>query len=283
MWEKLCKYVAQDDGLPTSEFGGIWTAKKLFFLCCYLEQTTRGITGNSAFPNGLTYVDLFAGTGVCSPGARRRYPGSALIAAATPKPFNRMILVDANEAAIKASETRVRRFGFQGHLIARHADSNAIAAELASQIPTGSLCIAFVDPYSLDVDFETIRTIASKKAMDLIILFSDAVDVVRNVEEYYYHSQSDRLDRFLGHNSNWRRDWDDLRDRSGPNARQLFANIYIRQLRSLGYQYSQSWPLDGPNGPVFRLVYASKHELGLKYCEIALKEDFGGEVGLFGP
>lgn len=89
------------------------------------------------------------------------------------------------------------------------------------------------------------------------------------------------MNAFLG-TSDWRRQLDAMDDQTGAKVRALFAQIYLDQLRQIGYQFSQSWALDGPQGPVFRLVFASKHELGRKFCEIALRRDFEGNRGLFG-
>lgn len=286
LWERLCESVAVDDGLLTGDFGGIWTAKKLFFLCNYLEQTTRGMAGNPAFPGGLTYLDPFCGTGVCVPpsqeGRSKRFPGSPLIAAGVPKPFSRLLLCDASHDSLETTVTRIKRGGFAGSVRGWNSDINLVASEVAEAIPDRSLAIAFIDPYSLDIAFDTVKRLADNRAMDLIILFSDAIDIVRNVEEYYRPGKSDKLDRFLGDGSNWQRHWDQLKNRSAGNVRQLFADLYIAQLKTLGYTHCKSWPLEGPKGPVYRLVYASKNELGLKYCEIALAEDYDTGLGLFG-
>ena len=244
------------------------------------------MTGNPAFPDGLTYVDLFCGAGVCQvdigSNQLRRFPGSSLIAASTPKQFSRLLLVDSDVVRVNASVERIRRTGFSGAVRSWVGDANVLVNEVRAAVPARSLSVVFIDPYSLDIQFETIRRLATDRAMDLMILFSDAIDVARNVEEYYYPQKSDKLDSFLGKRSRWRERWDKLPRRTGPDIRQMFADVYVEQLRSLGYLHSKSWPLEGPHGPVFRLVYASKHELGLKYCEIANNEDFEGNRGLFG-
>lgn len=286
LWNRLCEAVAPDDTLPVSSFGGIWTARKLFFLCNYLEQTTRGMHGHPKFPGGMTYVDLFCGYGLCDvswePGKSRRYPGSALIAASTPKPFSRLLLIDSNEAAISATVSRVRRVGYRGDVLSWNRDANECIEEVVDQLPANALNVAFVDPFSLDIQFETVRKLVARRAMDLIVLFSDSVDIVRNVEEYYYPRRSPKLDAMLGTSSEWRIEWEKMAVRDASTIRRMFADVYKAQLAKLGYRFTKTWPLDGPKGPVYSLVYASKHELGLKYCEIALAEDFAGNLGLFG-
>ncbi|MBC7835105.1 MAG: three-Cys-motif partner protein TcmP [Phycisphaerales bacterium] len=291
-WQRACDLVARDHGPETTLLGGSWTVKKLYFLCAYLELFARGMGGNPKFPNGLTYVDLFCGSGITavddSSGRPRHYPGSALLAASTrvesrdgqAKTFSRLVLVDKNPGSAEASGRRARGVGFEGAIEQFVADSNSIASKIAVAIPTGSVGVAFVDPYSLDIHFETIATIARGRQLDIIILYSMHVDLIRNVELYYAQPNS-KLDRFLGTDSDWRQAYDSLPDRSGIHVSELFSTLYLSQLGQLGYKYADSWQLEGPKGPMFRLVFASKNPLGLKYCGIARSEDFDGQRGLF--
>lgn len=286
-WQRACEIVATPDGLPVVSTSGMWTAAKLFFLCNYLEQTMRAMHGHPKFPGGMTFVDLFAGAGVCEVRDEndtvRRYPGSSVIAASiAPKSFSRLFLIDSAATSLHAVEARVRRSDFAGEVRAWHGDVNGLADEIASALPPRALNIAFIDPYSLDIHYSTIEKLARARPLDLVILFSDRIDLGRNVSTHYYQTRPSKLDLFLGESSGWRIRYDALSDRSGPKLRQLFADIYCEQLAQLGYPHSRTWPLAGPSGPIFRLVYASKNPLGLKFCDIALHEDLGGERSLFG-
>lgn len=288
-WEKACELVVVDDGLPVVSTAGIWTADKLYFLCTYLVQVLEGMHGNSAFPDGIVFVDCFAGTGVCvvtdSDGRQRRYPGSALIAASLQphgKALSKIIAIEKDLAHLDALRTRLQTVGFQGELVCLNVDFNGHAAAVAAAIPRRSLNVAFVDPYALDCHYTAIATLAQSRALDLVILFSDRIDLQRNVETVYYPRHNLKLDDFLGHDSDWRQRFDTLPDRSGLKLRDLFAKLYLDQLRKLGYDHCDSWALDGPMGPMFRLVFASKHALGLKYCDIARRDRLDGTTTLFG-
>jgi len=244
--------------------------------------------GNPAFPDGLTFVDCFAGTGVtvCTDedGNRHRYPGSTLIAASIKpngKSFTRIFAIEKDTKNLETLGRRLTTSGFDGQVRLWNDDFNIVAADISKAIPMRSLNVAFVDPYSLDAHFAAIETLARARPLDLVILFSDRIDLQRNVEHTYYPQISPKLDEFLGSQSNWRKSYDQLVDRKGGPLREMFSHIYLRQLKTLGYGSSDSWPLEGPQGPMFRLVFASKNKLGLKYCDIARKEDFGGEMGLY--
>ncbi|MBY0261393.1 MAG: three-Cys-motif partner protein TcmP [Phycisphaerales bacterium] len=293
-WEHACSLVERDDGLDCVETGGMWTAQKLFFLCSYLVQVVRGMHGNSAFPGGITFIDCFAGAGACrtkdADGRVHRLPGSTLIAASIRyetgnpdrpiKHFDRIISVERDPEHLDALKSRMQRVGYSGRWEIVGGDFNICTDKIAALIPARSLNVAFVDPYSLDVHFSALESLARSRSLDLIILFSDRIDLQRNVE-LYYKSDNPKLDDFLGQRSNWRDAYDKLSNREGQKICELFAKIYQEQFRRIGYLASDHWSLDGRQGPMFRLLFASKSPLGMKFCDIARKEDFGGEVSLW--
>jgi three-Cys-motif partner protein len=149
-WPALCRAFAQDDGLPVREVGS-WTEDKLYFWNRYIDITTRAMVGHPKWPEGLVYVDLFAGPGVCFvKESRKRVPGSALIAANAPKPF-RFILAseldagyaEALSARLKASPAREVSEVFPG-------DCNTRVNDIAKKIPRRALTLAFIDPENLE-------------------------------------------------------------------------------------------------------------------------------------
>jgi len=242
------------------------------------------MVGHKKF-SSVNYVDLFAGCGV--DGVReglsvRRYPGSALLAAGCEKPFDNLFLVDENVKKIEALRMRMRRLGSRSKVHTWCGDANVLIDNIAQAIPDGSLTVAFIDPYGLNIHFESVRRLAKQRPLDLLILFADAMDIVRNVEREYYPRKNGNLDLFLGEESRWRERWDKLDSRDGGRARQLFARIYLDQLATIGYTYSATRVIEGDKGPLYRLVFASKHPLGLKFWRIAESEDLEGTRSLFG-
>jgi three-Cys-motif partner protein len=278
----MCGFVATPDGL--SEYTcGHWTIEKLYFLCHYLALFTHTMVGNPKF-RAVNYVDLFAGPGVCRVSGQRRdrrYPGSALLAAACVKPFDNLFFVEQDGDYLSDLQQRIRRTGSTSHIHAWQGDVNQLIQDVSRTIPQRSLTVAFVDPFSLDIQFETIRSLARQRPLDLLVLFADSMDIVRNVEAYYYPNENSKLDHFLGLDSNWRGDWDALKNRSAGNVRELFANTYIRQLQALGYFSTRMLSIRTEHGPLYRLIYASKDPLGLRFWDIAASEDLGGERDLW--
>ncbi len=196
------------------------------------------MVGSSKF-SSVNYVDLFASNGVCcaigEDGRPRRYAGSALLAAGCKKPFDNLFLVEKDESNLVKLSERISRLGCISKVHLTVGDANVVVSKIAQDIPERSLTIAFVDPYSLGIHFESVRTLASLPPLDLIIIFADAMDVARNVMEYYFPGKSDKLDNFLGKNSNWRDKWQAFSNQKGSSckSRVFFAGLLVstRQTR----------------------------------------------------
>jgi hypothetical protein len=117
----------------------------------------------------------------------------------------------------------------------------------------------------------------------LLVLFADAYDVVRNVDRYEAEMGS-KLDQMLGPKSNWREAWAKLDNRTGANVRELFSDLYERQLREqLGYLAFGRHTIRSQRGPLYKLIYASKSERGADFWEKATTRDKGGQSNLFRP
>jgi len=281
VWDSLRSHVAADDGLPVNECG-TWTIEKLYFLGHYLSLVTNTMTGKCF--SSVNYVDLFCGPGVDvvrSQKVEPRYPGSPLLAAACPKPFDRIVLVDDNAERVDAAVSRVRAYGCTSDIVPFSQDANVVASAIANAIPERALTIVFVDPYSLGIRFETVRKIASRGCVDFLILFADRMDAGRNLLAYYASGKSPKLDDFLGDGSHWRDRYDALDNHEPDRVRRFLAGIYIEQLHHLGYGCTRTKEIAGDHGPLYRLVYASKNPAGLKFWDIATSYRWDGSQDLF--
>ena len=279
-WPELCRSVSEEDGLPTREVG-YWSKKKLFFWNRYIEITTSAMVGSPKWPAGLAYVDLFAGPGVCTiKESRTRLPGSPLIAASAPKPFERIILCEKDSALADACEARVRKTSSGAKCTVFRGDCNERVHDIAALIPDRALTLAFIDPTGLDAKFETIATLSRRGQVDLLILFADSYDIVRNVDLYRDQSDS-KLDQVLGPDSGWRSMWDQLDNRCPANIKREFKEIYKTQLgRHLGYKKFGEETVKNGSVPLYTLIYASKHERGLDFWDKIATKDPSGQLGL---
>ena len=152
-------------------------------------------------------------------------------------------------------------------------DCNDQVSAIVKEIPKGALTLAFVDPTGLHAEIATIKNLASAGQVDLLILFPDAVDVLRNADIYLPKLDSN-LDKVLGKDSNWRALWESAGRTDASKSRRLFAQEYQQQLKKhAGYVAFGEKVISGPQGPLYRLVFASKHEKGLEFWDkVTLKE-----------
>ncbi|NQU09399.1 three-Cys-motif partner protein TcmP [bacterium] len=275
----MCELVREDDGLPTWGEGGLWTKAKLYFWYRYLDITTTAMVGNPRWPGGVVYVDLFAGAGVCTPKeSNERIPGSILIAANMTKPFTRVVGCEAVKEVADACRARLATTPVASRCHLLMGDCNERIGQVVDLIPAGSLTLAFIDPNGLDAKFATIATLSEHRNVDFVMLFADAYDLPRNLERLYRRDPNSKLDQVLGLDSRWRERLDELPNPTGANKRKLFRRIYEEQLRNhLGYVHIRHKAIESPNGPIYTLVYASKHKLGLKFWDEALKKEASGQ------
>jgi len=280
-WRELCESVREDDGLPTRK-ANYWTEDKLCFWSVYVDITTKAMVGRPEWPEGLAYVDLFGGPGVCTlKHSKKRVPGSPLIAANAPKPFARGLICEKNPRLAKACETRLARTPVRDRFQVLVGDCNEVIDQVVAVIPNRTLTLAFIDPTGLHARFETIAALSERGRVDLLVLFADAYDIQRNLKQYWDDPKS-KLDRVLGPGLNWRTEWERLGDRTGTSVRRMFAGLYKTQLsRLLGYQVFGEQVMKSRTGSLYRLIYASKHERGLEFWEKATKEFASGQKWLF--
>lgn len=280
-WPALCDLIRVDDGLKVRECGP-WTEDKLWFWNTYIDITTSSMVGHHKWTDGVAYVDLFAGPGICViKETGKRLPGSPLIAAHAPKPFDVMRFVEFDSTLASALEQRLANTAVANRCKVLRGDCNACISEIVADLPPRALTLAFVDPEGLDVRFETLVTLADKRRVDLLLLFADAYDVVRNVDRYEQDCNS-KLDRMLGPDSNWRDHWRALQNRDGTNVRKLFGEIMQHQLqRHLGYKLFRELPIDSRRGPMYRLIYASRSEKGVEFWDKATRRTRVGEWKLW--
>jgi three-Cys-motif partner protein len=276
-WPELCDRVIADDGLPVRTVGS-WTANKLFYWNRYIEITTSAMVGSPKWAGGVVYVDLFGGPGVCElKETGQRVPGSALLAAYAPKPFSKILVCEKDAATADTCEKRLIAAGCSSSTRVLVGDCNALIDEVAAEIPERSLTLAFVDPEGLHIHFETLRKLTTNRRVDLLVLFADRMDLHRNVELYAKQAESN-LDRFLGPESDWRAQWQQLPSHDSTRVCNLFADIYRGQFkRLLGYGVFDGQVMRSATSVLYRVIYASKDPKGAEFWQKISRIDRGGQ------
>jgi len=174
------------------QFGGNWTSQKLAVLRNYLEAYTTAPRHSPSLehPFHKVYIDAFAGTGCREPSRRERsrstsqvnlFPdmaadepqalldGSATLALKVEPPFQSYVFIESSQRRCSALESLRTEFPDKATgVFVRRGDANEQIRELCTSTSWQSRrAVLFLDPYGMQVEWETIEAIAQTKAIDM--------------------------------------------------------------------------------------------------------------------
>ena len=152
------------------QFGGKWTQEKLQILERYLDAYTTALKSK---PFKLVYIDAFAGTGQIdlqqdrdADGFRR---GSTVRAIQIcDKPFDELIFIEKDPARCVDLE-KLRNANPNRRIEVQNSEANAFLRDLRRDWGAWR-GVLFLDPFATEVEWSTIRAIASFHALDTWIL-----------------------------------------------------------------------------------------------------------------
>ncbi|MCP4708636.1 MAG: three-Cys-motif partner protein TcmP [Planctomycetes bacterium] len=259
----------QDDGLliPTV---GEWSRDKHYFLKRYIDGFTNSMKDKNW--SGLHYIDLFAGAGIERLETSNKLDwGSPLIAAQAQHPFDCLHLCEKDVKLYEALEKRISNFTSDCKVF--HGDANDKIHEIVKNIPRRSLSLAFLDPFGLHLDYETLCVLNNIIA-DLIVFFPDRLDALRNWEHYYFKNPNSNLDRCFGKGADWR---SIMNDTLPENRAQILRDLYIKQIEKLGYSEFEYERISAQGRPLYRLIFCSRHEVAAKIWRGILSKKPNGQ------
>lgn len=169
-------------------FGGEWSDVKLKALKNYLDAYTAVMKHQ---PFKVAYIDAFAGAGLreikkiesdsellfdeadfLQEDEDYRH-GSPLIALDTQARFDRFIFIEQNVGSLKSLQDQIalRPPELRKKVIIQSGDANECLKELCEKKWQSHRAVAFLDPFALQVKWETIEAIAKTEAIDMWLLF----------------------------------------------------------------------------------------------------------------
>jgi three-Cys-motif partner protein len=248
---------------------GIWSEIKLEIIKKYAHSYTR-IMKNQAWCKGYVYIDAFAGAGKhISRRSGELIQGSPLNALEVEPPFTEYYFIDLDEERAEGFNQIAKE---NPSVHAYHGDCNdVLLAKIFPQLTYSSfkraLCI--LDPYGLQLKWETIKAAAELKTVDIFINFP-IMDINRNVlfENPTKAKPEDveRMNAFWGDDS-----WKQLLYRESMNLfgetqhvrvedYQALAKEFCKRLKKVGFQFVPEPILmtNEKNGPLYYLCFASQ-------------------------
>lgn len=191
------------------KFGGVWTRKKLDILSKYLAFYTQALK-NQSFK--LHYVDAFAGTGTHIPATTDNgqevlvdhdaLEGSVKAALTIEPGFHQYHFNDLSEEHIVLLEALKQQYP-QKDIRITQSDANRFVADFCSTMNWNDRAVLFVDPYSTELDWDTLKYVADSKKVDLWLLFpiSALTRMTPRSEEQIRPEWAPTISRLLGTDS----------------------------------------------------------------------------------
>lgn len=272
--------MAVDDGLPMRD-SGEWTEKKLDILGHYITTSTIAMAGKPW--RSRVYIDLQAGPGKNRiEKSGRVVLGSPLLALTRGKGYTDYRFVEQDPALADALRTRASatdRVTPQSIIV---GDCNETVDGIVHEIQERdskylpnkwkSLCLVFLDPEGLELHWRTVHFLATALRADFIINFSTG-GLRRVAGEAFQHpefSVADRVNQFFG-----TEDWRNIPIRpDGSMPVNEWIEFYQNRLSEIGYKWGteSSVKIKTDYGvELYRLLFASKDDLGVKLWEEARK------------
>jgi three-Cys-motif partner protein len=269
----------------TQQFGNKDTAKKQSVVVGYLAAYLRVM---SKQPFHLSYVDAFAGCGARVDAAEVEAPQTSLpLGSPAPQPkvgtalealrlkpsFHRCVFGDLNRLHLNALEARITEARLALEVLPETlffpVDANALVQQECKWLKgdKNRRAVMFLDPYGMQVQWQTLRTIADCPQIDLWLLLPTGIAINRLVPRRGEQNPrwAERLDAFYG-SPDWRNVFfSSQRDLLGVERQARSSDFHhivsytMDRLRTLfgGGLYPDALPLRTGNHSSYHLVFAN--------------------------
>ncbi len=293
-------------------FGGDWTSAKLEVLAKYLAAYTTAQKDKPTpeRPFRKAYIDAFAGTGyrtmrrehdegmasstllfpdLADGAPQQLLDGSARLALRVQPRFDRYIFIERDAERCRQLEELKTEFpDLASDIRVERGDANAEIQKICASDWSSHRAVLFLDPYGMQVEWQTIKVIAKTKAIDLWLLFPLGIGVSRLLTRSGEIPESwrARLDTLLG-----TKDWYDEfyrvehkadlfgndEERVVKATNQTIARYFNRRLESIFPGVAKPGVLrNSSNNPLYLLCFAAGNARGapiaLKIANHLLKE-----------
>ena len=258
----------KDDGLPLATVRS-WAIKKYNLVYEYDSLFSKGMKNRW---DTRVYIDLCSGPGRGIIKKENKILNtSPILSLLVPDKFDKYIFCHINKAYIDALRERVTAIHAVNNVTYLVGDSNKLVDQIIQSIPKPSpensvLTFCFVDPFSLIIEFETIKRL-SKYFMDFLVLLAFGMDGKRNIK-LYIDENHERIDNFLSLND-WRERWGKA-FKEGIKLTKFLADEFTSQMLKLEYRKEALNSFieirsDVKNLPLYYLAFFSRHEQGYNF------------------
>ena len=258
---------------------GSWSLEKLELLRKYLVGYLK-VLKNQTWCWGYEYIDAFAGTGKPKTKDEQEYvDGSPRIALGLAPSLTRYHFIE--QADWRVEKLEKLRTEFPNHNIAIYdGDCNKILREqILPQLSysTKKRAIAFVDPFGMQFEWETMKYLAQTKTVEVLLNFPVMAinrGVLRKHPEMISEASEERLDRFWG-TKDWMMDlyMEEpalfcIETVKRPHSGKEFGYAFKKRLGEI-FRHCSSPILmtNSKNAPLYCMLFAGHNATGKKIAE----------------
>jgi three-Cys-motif partner protein len=263
-----------DNQLPLRSCKGLWTYDKLYYLNAYIDRFIVSMRRKNW--RAIHYIDLFAGPGKNLLPDGRIIAGSPLLALNQTYSFDRYFFSDIEPANIDALKQRCALQNAPNPKITfRVGNANEIVKQVLKDIKLidkpitdkwSSLNLAFLDPEGLELHWETVEKLASRRT-DMIIYYSQ-MGISREAPREIQQQPPSTIDLFFG-DTGWRKIYQEHQRGKEVFLHRALLDYYKSKLRAFGYKVNDPLPepmfINSKNAPLYRLLFVCKSPLGNKF------------------
>lgn len=264
-----------------------WSIEKLKLLEQYLAAYTSILHkfrektyGAAKWPASIDYVDAFAGSVTPTEKGTEKYlDGSPLVALKTSPPFERFIFIEKDQKKFKSRLEPLKDEYIGREIDTRCGDCNdVIRNDIVPFYEKNSKCraFAFLDPYGLQLKWNTVESLGKTKAFDVFINFS-LMGVYRLLPSSLPNDKERRiLNSVLGNETWFERVYPESRqlsllefdapkrERQKEKLIEILCDIYRKQLKTCFEHVSRPVIMLGPtNSPLYAMILASQKKLAV--------------------
>jgi len=266
--------------LDTSQrFGGDWTIEKLGILSNYLDFYLVALK-NQSF--NKIYIDAFAGTGYIKVGdSEELIEGSAKLALNATNKFDKYIFIEKNKKFAKELNDLVATdySDLTDIITVKNEDCNTALQEICKTIDWRyNRATLFLDPYATEVRWNTLKTIAATKAIDVWYLFPlSAANRMMKKDKKIDETWKARLDMVFGDNG-----WENEFYKVNPQLNFFGDDSFIKEVNTEAlkeYICKRLETIFPAVSHIPRILYNTKNSPLFLFC-FAISNDNPKAIGL---
>jgi three-Cys-motif partner protein len=259
---------------------GKWSVEKLELLRKYLSAYV-GVLTKQSWCKGYEYIDAFAGTGKPKTKDEEEYEiyvdGSPRIALSLEQPFTQYHFIEQSGWRAEKLKQLEKEYAGRRSITVYHGDCNKILREqILPQLAyaTKKRAIAFIDPFGMEFEWQTMEDIAKTKTIEVFLNFPNMAinrEVLRKHPDKITEKAKTRLNQFWG-----TEDWLDsfYQEEStlfGPEVvkKRLsgkdFGKVFKQRLKEIFTHCTDPILMaNSNNAPLYCLLFAGHNETGVK-------------------